>query len=81
MKIICCVLVSNHRTGRQAFKMAGQCFKMKKQEQLYFSSELFNASEPERKIMVLEMERHHSISDPNTMFASKKEPILLRHLP
>lgn len=54
---------------------------MREQEQLYFPSELFITSVPETKIMVLEVERHHSISDPNTMFTSKKESILLRYLP
>lgn len=54
---------------------------MRKQEELYFPSELFITSEPETKIMVLEMERHHSISDLNAMLTSKKEATLLRHLP
>jgi len=61
MKRTGCILVSNHKTDRQAFKTADQCFEMRKQEQLYFPSELFITSEPETKLMVLEMERHHSI--------------------
>lgn len=50
---------------------------MRKQEQLHFSSGFVITSEPETKIMVLEMEGHHSISDPNTTFKSKKEAVLL----
>lgn len=73
--------MSNDQTDRQAFKTADQCSKMRKQEQLHFSSELFITSEHETKIKVLEMERQHSISDPNTMFKSKKEAVLLRCLP
>lgn len=73
--------MSNDQTDRQAFKTADQCSKMRKQEQLHFSSELFITSERETKIKVLEMERQHSISDPNTMFKSTKEAVLLRCLP
>lgn len=73
--------MSNDQTDRQAFKTADQWSKMRKQEQLHFSSELFITSEPETKIMVVEMERHHRISDPNTTFKSKKEAVLLRCLP
>lgn len=67
--------MSNDQTDRQTFKTADQCSKMRKQEQLHFSSELFILSELETKIMVLEMERQHSISDPNTMFKSKKKKL------
>lgn len=73
--------MSNDQTDRQTFKTAHQCSKMRKQEQLHFSSELFIISELETKIMVLEMERQHSISDPNTTFKSKKEAVVLRCLP
>lgn len=45
-------------------------FKMRKQEQLYFPLELFIRSEPETKIMILEIEKHHIISDPTTTFTS-----------
>lgn len=72
MKRTCWVLVSNHKTDRQALKTADQSFKISKQEQLCFPLELFIISEPKTKIMVLEMERHHSISDPNTTSTLKK---------
>lgn len=81
MERIWCILVSHHRTYRQAFKTADQCFKVRKQEHLCFPLELFFTSESETKIMVLEMERHHSISDPNRMFTTEKEDTPLRNLP
>lgn len=71
----------NDQTDRQAFKTAEQCSKIRKQELLHFSSELIITSESETKIMALNIESHHSISDPNTMFKSKKEAVLLRRLP
>lgn len=74
MKRACWVHTSSGQTDRQALKAADQCSKMRKQEKLHFSSELIIASESETKIMVLEMERQCSISDPNTMFKSKKKP-------
>lgn len=73
MKRACWVHTSSGQTDRQALKAADQCSKMRKQEQMHFSSELIITSEPETKKIVLEMERRRSISDPNTMFKSKKK--------